>query len=256
MHDKLGFEDQNKHRVPLLFLRHQVQDISAEKSHRKTGTDFFLSLLDEHGRAGPAIRCENKFERYASGRQTFELVSVDRSRDGIVPGWLYTSRAAWLLSWFPSGELLVLQMDEARELVFQNPVRNVATSANNPRYLSWNSLQDMEWMTLNAQSARWVDLRKELGESHPRNPRLSRAVRHKSATVPELVEHLRSGPTESTPRVVSQEQLMQDIVLLATKDLKGAAHAAMRDSLPFLHDVARPTRYVHSAAGAAPRAMQ
>lgn len=256
MSDKLGFEAQNKHRVPLLFLGNQVRDISSDKAHRKDGTDFLLAEVGINGWRGREVWCENKFERYASGRQTFELVSLDRSRDGIVPGWMYTSRAAWLLSWFPSGELVALRMDEARHLVFANPARNVSTSANNGRYMSWSSLQALEWVVLTAESARWVDLRKELGERHERRPMLSRAVRHKAVNAWGLAEHLLGGPTESTPIPVSQDQLMQDVITLAPLDLKASAHAAMREGLPFLRNPGRPTQYVRSAGGTAPRSVK
>lgn len=258
MSGKLSLEDKNKYRVALLFLGHHIRDISSDVETRKHGTDFLARFRSSEGVLSREVSCENKFEQYASGRQTFELVSVDRSRAGIVPGWVYTSRAGWLFSWFPSGELVVLQMDEARELVFSNPCRHLATTAYNKGYLSWNSLQRLGWIVSAAKSARWLDLTQELGELRTKPPMLGPQYAVKQVDACDLVGMLMSGPSSSTPVPVTQDELCEQIRRLAPLDLmkNAQANSMLRSELSCLQGLDSAVRYVASAGGRPPQSLQ
>jgi len=241
MQQKLAVEAGHKHQVALLFMPHEVEDISAELAHRKSGTDFFLRPRNSDGSLGAPIRCENKFEQYASGRQTAELVSVDRptSRRAtreFIPGWMYTSQAAWLLSWFPSQEVLAVPLDDLRELVLGKPVRNLATSAKNATYLSWSLLEDVNHVVQSIPNARVLDLRYELGVTCDAPRLFGGASLKKVCSADELVELMRTLPAQSQPREVSDATLRQNILDLAPKDLMKKWNAPMRSGLRFLDE--------------------
>jgi hypothetical protein len=234
MHERLALEETQKGWVDLLFMPHAVNDISSSVKERKSGTDFLLSPLASDGSHGAAIRCENKFEQYATGRQLLEFVSVDRGN--MTPGWMFTSTTAWLLSWYPTSELVALPMDEARKLVLKNPSRHQTTTAKNPRYLSWSALEDINYMVANVENARVLDLSYELGKPSVggKGPMLRGAALDKRCTVEELVALMATLPTESTPVPVSKEELIEIMRGMAPKNYKRLDHADMLKALPWL----------------------
>jgi hypothetical protein len=237
MQKKLAVEETYKPRVHLVFMPHRVDDISSSLAERKSGTDFLLHPRNSDGTHGAPIRCENKFEEYCTGRQLFELVSVDRptySGRKIVPGWLYTSRTAWLLSWYLSGEMIALPMDEVRDMVLANPVRHQATTARNKTYLSWSALEDMNYVVQNVPNARWLDLAYETGQVYAGEQMLRGASLEKQCSADDLVDLMRRMPAESTPRAVSQEQLIEQMQALAPLDRKRLVNKDMRAALPWL----------------------
>ncbi len=232
MKGQLAIEARHKQQVLDLFGTDRVLDISGEKTERKSGTDFLLQLLNSDGSARAPIRCENKFEQRCTGRQVFEVVSVDRPC--VVPGWMFTSRAAWLLSWFPSGELIALPMDQARELVFSNPLRHKATTAANARYLTWSVLEDVDYVVRNIKDARVLDLSDELGLDFEESGMLCGASLHKQCTVQELMDLMRTHPAESTPLAATADELMELCRKLTGLNLCKRSHAGMLNGLPWL----------------------
>ena len=183
----------------LLFLEQPVKDISASVAERKTGTDFLL-----RGAKG-WVRIENKFEQYASGNLTLELVSVDRPSR--IPGWFYTSQAAWLFSWFaPSAELVVLPMAALREVVLRDPLRsrntttayNRAKSRRTPAYCTWSVLERIDYLLQAVPGAMWLDMGYEVGAPQERQPMLTRHASYQVST-DELMSALKAGSLASTP---------------------------------------------------------
>jgi hypothetical protein len=218
-------------KVELLFYPHHVQDVSKVKTEQKNGNDFFLyPNLPKH--QGMYVRAENKFEKYATGRIALELVSVDRPT--LKPGWMFTSKTAWLLSWFPSGDVVALPMQALRELLLSNPARHQATTARNPSYLSWSALEDINWLVMQLDDARVLDLRYELGENCEKSSMIRGSARDKRCKADELVELMTQRAQESTPADVSSEQLVEYMRELAPKNRlrTDEAHARMIARLP------------------------
>ncbi len=232
MSGQLAVEARHKDQVQALFSGHEVNDISSDKAQRKSGTDFLLKLANDDGTFSAPIRCENKFEQRCTGRQAFEVVSVDRP--SLVPGWMFTSQAAWLLSWFPSGEVIALPMDQARELVFSNPTRHKATTADNRRYLTWNVLEDVDYVVRNIKDACVVDLAEELGQRFEVPWMLSGESLQKRCSVAELVARMRTLPVQSTPMPTTQEQLMTLCADLAPLNFCRKLHKDRLDGLAWL----------------------
>lgn len=239
MKESLEYEEAMKSLVHLMFAPHDLNDISSLLSERKSGTDFILTPYGQvpltHG-----IRGENKFEKYTSGRVTVEFVSVDRAGRmlaEIVPGWFFTSRAAWLLSWFRSGELLVCNMDELRRDQLSMTTVKAGTSTFNKGYLSWNRLPGINEMLDRLPSARWVDTYYETGLP-PQWPYRMIHPRHagRQMNADQLVHFMSGFARESTPLTVSQEQLKDYVRAIALVDLKKEANARMREKLSWLSE--------------------
>lgn len=232
MKKQLAVEDAHKALVDLLFLSHKIKDISGSEAERKSGTDFLLFPANNDGTYGTAIRCENKFEQYASGRQTLEITSTDRGQ--LKPGWLFTSQAAWLLSWFPSAELIALPMDEARAIALANPARHMTTTTKNRTYLTWSALEDVNYVMQHAEHARIIDLRYELGRE-PLLPRmLDGKFLDKHCTADQLAELMRELPPTSEKVSVTPRHLKDLMRQMAPKNLMKASHAEMLKALPWL----------------------
>ncbi len=233
MAERLAVEAENKSFVDLLFLGHRLEDISSDVQERKSGTDFLLFPRNhDDSKSLVGIRCENKFEQMATGRQLFEIASLDRPT--LVPGWMFTSRAAWLLSWYPSAELVALPMDDARKLVLANPARNRTTTARNPAYLTWSALEDINYVVQNAPNARVIDLAYELGREATEPKMLRGASLKKRCTSEELVALMRTLPAESTPVATTSEHLKQLLRTMAPKNFKSGEHADMLERLSWL----------------------
>lgn len=234
MAEQLALEAENKAAADLLFFGHRVKDISDSLAERKSGTDFLLSIRNPDGTESFPIRCENKFEQYTFGNVALEVVSVDRQR---VPGWLYTSQAGWLFSWFRNaGDLLVCPMDEVRALVLPNITRHRATTAKNKSYLSWNVLENINYLLLNIENSRVLDLRYELGDKPIASSMVSRKAQHKRCKVEELVELMRKLPPSSKHlEKPSNAQLEDTMRRLAPLNLKAKAHADRIRQLSFLN---------------------
>ena len=217
----------------LLFSPHRVEDVSKVKAEQKNGNDFFLHLQTNDNASPLVIRCENKFESYASGRLALEWVSVDRPQ--LKPGWMVTSKTAWLLSWFPTGDVIALPMDELRALVLSDPGRHQSTTALNRSYLSWSSLEDINYLVQNIPHARALDLRYELGESPAASSMLRGSSRQKRCTAEELTQLMRELPAQSTPLELSNEQLVEMMRHLAPVNRKKAEpqHRQRIQSLPW-----------------------
>lgn len=218
----------------LLFAPHRLTDVSKVKVEQKNGNDFLLELLNHDGSYSEPIRCENKFESYSSGRLTLEWVSVDRP--SLTPGWMVTSKTAWLLSWFEkTGDLIALPMDEIRKLVLPRPARNKSTTALNRSYLSWNTLEDINYLLANTPNARVLDLRYELGQTPERPSMVCGRALEKRCTSDELTALMRELPRESTPLKLGHDQLLQIMKELAPVNLKkfDDKHAARIKSLPW-----------------------
>jgi hypothetical protein len=239
--EQLGVEAAHKPLVELLFLLYGVKDISSLLAERKSGSDFLLFIpeIDVEG-----WRCENKFEQYASGRQLYELVSTDRPLNA---GWFFTSRAAWLLSWYPSAELVALPMDAARKLLLdvspgvdgsqvrvRNPGAHQSTSARNNTYLSWNLLPDIDWVVRNVEQARVLDLHREMGMIPVKPAMLRGKSPEKHCTVDELVTLIRQAPKESAPVPVTPEELKAMVNAIAARDRKRVENADRRQTLSWL----------------------
>lgn len=195
----LVIESENARWFKLLFLDQLVKDISASVAERKTGTDFLL-----HTERG-WVRIENKFEQYASGNLTLELISVDRPH--MVPGWFYTSQTGWLFSWFaPSAELVVLPMQALREVVLKSLLRarSTTTAYNLPKsrkgtgYCSWSVLERIDYLLRAVPGAMWLDTAYELGAPREDPPMLSKHTAQQVDT-DTLMERLKNGPLCSTP---------------------------------------------------------
>ena len=195
----------------MLLLSENLTDISHQKSERKSGTDFLLQL--SHG----AVRLENKFERHASGRVTLELLSVDRPT--MAPGWMWSSRAAWLFSWFiPSAEMVAWPLDELRKVFFANPLRHKATTAYNQNkkfggnpYMSWSALEDIHWLLPRVPGACHVDLHEELGSPRERPRMLARWAAFQ-VSAEGLRAKLRAGPLQGTPRQPPSPQEFREML--------------------------------------------
>lgn len=230
MDKQLEEEEQKKPLLQLLFMGFKIEDISSSLAERKSGTDFLLYPPNDDGSFGVAVRGENKFEKYLTGRLTLEIVSVDRPtyrNAPVVAGWLITSRAGWLLSFFPTGELVVLRMEEVRALVMPNLTRNVTTTAKNKNYLSWSVLEDVNYLLTNLPSARWLDLSFETGQTFAKKKLISGKALQRRCSVEELVEHMRQLPPTSEPLTISQEQLKDFMRQMAPKNLKKDEHNAL-----------------------------
>lgn len=229
--------------VQLLFLGHDFKDISSSLVERKSGSDFTFRPRNDDGTFGSWIRGENKFEQYVTGRITLEFVSVDRGQE-IVAGWFFTSRAAWLLSWFLSGELIAVPMDDLRDLVLRDPLRNrTTTTARNKRYLSWCVLENINYVLTAIPNARWIDLAHLTGGAYAEQRMVRGAALQKRCSEDELVDLMRSLPGESRPRPVSQEQLKAYMQSMAPFNLKQEEHAWELRRLPFL--LSNPTAGAH-----------
>lgn len=230
--ERLRLEEENKYRAELLFGAHKLDDISSDEADRKSGTDFLLTLLNSDGSESGPIRCENKFEQYYSGRVTLEMVSVDTRR---TPGWMFTSRTGWLLSWFANaGDLLACPMGELRDLVMTDIARNQSTTCKNKTYMSWSSLEDINYLLLNVKNSRVLDLRYELGDKPPHPSQVSAAAGHKFCKSEELVELMRTLPFSSEPLAVTSPELEAVMRKLAPKNRKARDHADRLSQIPFL----------------------
>lgn len=218
-------------KVELLFFPHRVHDVSKIRTEQKNGNDFFL-YPDATLQPARYVRAENKFETYATGRIALELVSVDRPT--LKAGWMLTSRTAWLLSWFPSGDVVALPMQALRELLLTNPARHQATTAWNRGYLSWSALEDINWLIERLDDARVLDLRYELGEQCGENSMIRGAALEKRCTADDLVTLMAARPFESTPAELTEADLVEYMRQLAPKNRKRneATHARMIAGLP------------------------
>ena len=232
MQGQLAVEDAHKALVELLFAPNRIEDISALQSERKSGTDFLLHPKNHDGSFGPGIRCENKFEQMATGRQLFEIASVDRPT--IVASWLYTSQAGWLLSWYPSAELVALPMDDARGLILKNPARHKTTTTRNTRYLTWNALEDINYVVQQLPNARVLDLRHELGMVPTEKRMLRGSSLDKQCSAEELVALMRTLAPVSRPVPVTQAELIASLRAMAPKNYRQAEHKDMLDKLAWL----------------------
>jgi hypothetical protein len=228
---RLKDEAQDAPKVQLLLMPHQVRDVSADAVERKNGTDFFLTPALA-GHEDSLIRVESKFEKRATGRIALELVSVDRPR--LTPGWMFTSRTAWLMSWFPSGDVVVLPMQELRDYLLHSPARHQATTAWNQGYLSWNSLEDINWLVARLSDARVLDLRFELGGQYAEPSMLRGAALTKRCTADELVQLMASRPHESQPVVPSEAELVRVMQALKPRNRmrSEATHIQLIAQLP------------------------
>lgn len=241
----LAVERQYKGFVHLLFNRYDLRDVSDLPEERHMGSDF---VLHPHGLDQEGWWADNKFEQRATGRLALELASTDRPWPK--EGWLYTSRAGWLFSWFPSAELVVMPMSEARRYAFADLSRHYATSAWNRDYLSWNLLPDVNDIVCRVENARVLDLRQELNLQPVRRAMLRDAAREKRCTVEELVALMRSGPRQSEPVPVSGAELRDVVRSLAARDLMREHNAAMRDTLAWLQAGQTPaSRLISANAG-------
>lgn len=219
-------------RMNLLFAPHVLEDVSHTKAEQKNGTDFFLRLLGEPESAG-FIRLENKFEQYTSGNATFEFVSYDRPR--LAPGWIFTSKAAWVLSWFRTGEICCWPMQELREFCINNAGSSMATTALNRTYLSWNKLERINSLLLALENARVLDLRHEIGQESTGKPNLVKGgARQKCCTVNEFLRLASTCARESTPYVPSDAELQSHMRQLAGLNLKrnDSKHQQFIEKLP------------------------
>lgn len=193
----------------LLFAPDRVEDVSKVKTEQKNGNDFFLHLVDAQGQP-LKIRCENKFEGHTSGRVALEWVSLDRP--ALVAGWMATSKAAWLFSWYHlSGDVLAMPLQDARDLVSKNPFRHSATTALNKNYLSWNTLESLDYLLASIPDARVLDLRYELGFKPERASMVKGASLKKRCTVEELKVLMARRHQDSVPLSLGTSQL-QDLV--------------------------------------------
>lgn len=244
MREYLKFEEDCKPLVHLLFVPDQLDDISALLSERKSGTDFIATPFGKvpatHG-----VRGENKFERYTTGRVTLEFLSVDRAGPNgelIIPGWFFTSRAAWLLSWFPCGDLLVCNMDELREVELARGAGPAGTSAYNEGYLSWCRLPNINVLMDRLKHARWLDFAYETGYVPEKQfSMVHRRHAGRKLNGAELMTFMSQFPRESTPVPVSQEELRRHAREIAKVDLKAEANARMRNRLTWLNEPVAPT---------------
>lgn len=231
MNAQLALESEHKALVELLFLGHGVEDISSSKEERKSGTDFWLKPAScREGLRG--FRCENKFEQLASGRQNLEMVSVDRPR--LVPGWMFTSRAAWLLSWYPSGELVAAPMSDLRALMLDAPAKFRTTTTKNKRYLTWNALYDLNFVVRSVSRARVVDLAFELGLEPTKPQQLKGLSSDKRCDADGLAELIAAGERESTPVPVTDERLQELMREMVPGNFRQREHADWLAQLPFL----------------------
>ena len=231
--EQLAVEAKNEGMATLLFAPNRLLDVSKVKAEQKNGTDFMLEPLNSDGSFGAEIRCENKFETYSGGRLTLEAVSVDYN---LTPGWMFTSKTAWLLSWFPkSGDLIALPMDALRDLVMPNWARHQSTTAYNRNYLSWSALEDINYLLSSLENARALDLRYEIGATPDEPTQVKGAGREKLCTAEELTALMRTQPRESTPRPVTRDELVAVMRKLAPVNRKGkqADHAARIKALPW-----------------------
>lgn len=243
----LEVERQYKGFVHLLFTRYGMRDVSDERAERHMGSDF---VLHPHGLDKLGWWADNKFEQRATGRLALELVSVDRP--WLKAGWLYTSRAGWLFSWFPSAELVVMPLSEARRYAFADLSRHHATSAWNRDYLSWNLLPDVNDIVRRIECARVLDLQQELNLQPVCEAMLRGAAREKRCTVEELVALMSAGPRQSEPVPVSAAELRDIVCSLASRDLMREKNATMRNTLAWLQTAELP-RTRHARANAAYR---
>jgi hypothetical protein len=228
---QLAIEDQHKSLVDLLFIGHGIEDISSHVADRKSGTDFWLRP-EGYDCADKGWRCENKFEQKATGRQLFEITSLDRPK--LVPGWMFTSRTAWLLSWYPSSEVVALPMDDARQLILRNPSRHRTTTARNRTYLSWSALEDINHVVRSLDRARVLDLQWEIGRRPTESRMLTGASLDKRCTANELVQLMTSTAKESTPVAISDADLIALMREMAPKNFKRSEHADMLERLSWL----------------------
>lgn len=233
MGERLAQEAKQKSDVLMLFTPHRVADVSSELSVRKLGMDFFLHPRLPGGEREP-IRCENKFEQKATGRAVYELISVDRPR--ITPGWIYTSTTAWVNSWFPSGEMLAVHMDEIRPLVLPRPGMFKSTTAPNATYMSWSALVDVNVVLDRCPSARVVDLSHDLGDIYAERPMVHGRHKNRICTSEELVELMVTLPPQSTPVPVTQEELVAVVKAMLPNNFKAQLHRERIAQLAYLRD--------------------
>lgn len=220
-------------RTHLLFAPHILRDVTHTKEEQKNGNDFLLRLLSDEPDS-EFIRIENKFEQYASGNVALELVSVDRPR--LVPGWMFTSKAAWLLSWFPTGEVCCWPMQELREYVLSTAEPSLGTTALNRKYLSWSMLAKIDHLVATLPSARVLDLAQEIGEEPKNSKRLvysGRALSKKCSST-EFLKLANSMPRASTPHAPSHDEIVKVMQSLNAVNLKrnDPRHRAFLNALP------------------------
>lgn len=242
---QLAEEAKNQHYVDLLFMPHTVVDMSKDKVEQKNGNDFFL--YPENDTESAPIRCENKFENKTTGNFVVEFISYDRPR--IAPGWVFTSKCASLMSWFPTGEVCVWQMAELREWAFEHINRFNGTTARNRKYLTWNLCAPIEIALKELPSSRVLDLRYELGfvnTSDARNIISAKLKEQRQCTAKELVEHLRNLPRESTPCAVDRARLIDSMQIIEKKNLMQNFHVDMIDELPLEYGLRGSNRTMYS----------
>lgn len=234
MQETLAFERESLSKVNALFKGLRFEDISADKALRSTGTDTLLYL--NPAEPNKPIFIEHKFERYATGRMVLEYCSVDRGAM-MKAGWFLTSQAAWLFSWFPSGELIVCNMAQLRALALSNPARHYATTTFNERsnYMSWNALEDINYILWHVEHAYVLDLKSEIGE-HPTHPSMVSGVARSKVISLEQLKHLMLlHPYRTQSLNPTEEHVKAFCRLLAPKNFKKTAHAPQINALPWLH---------------------
>lgn len=230
---QLAVEAETQQYMDLLFMPHSVVDMTQDKREQKNGNDFFLYPLND---TDPTpIRVENKFETKTSGNFALELVSYDRPK--LAPGWMFTSKCATLMSWFPTGEVCVWQMSELRKWCYELIEELNSTTTMNPSYLSWNVLPKLEDALIAMPNSRVIDLGYELGfqnKSDKASLITAKTKELRMCTVQELVAHLQSMPRESRPKPVQEAQVHRCMQLIEKRNFmrRNKSHLAMIDSLP------------------------
>lgn len=192
---KLDDETRDTALFDKLFAGCQLENIAGLKSERTTGTDYLLCTPNGW------VRLENKFEQHATGNVALEIVSYR-----LVPGWFWTSQTAWLLSFFRSGEVVIVPMEQLRRVLARNPLRaGLTTTAYNPSrggssaYLSWCVLERIAFLLQRVDGAMFVDLHEDC-EGVPRaKPAMLGSFQRYRVSRGEMLERMAQGPLFTRP---------------------------------------------------------
>ena len=203
-----------------LFLDVPFEDVRGDKAFQALGSDYrFLREGQE------PVLVEAKFEDYASGNMSLEGISVDRPT--VKPGWMATSRAAWLVSFMkPSGDVVAVPLAALRAWYFQNYARFRVTAVNNydprtrkPRYTTYTTLAPIRVVLDEVPGAMRLDMREVDNTLRFAQPSMfSRDSRYLATTPAELLDQIMAGQPHSEPEFIQNAaEWLNELQILSVK---------------------------------------
>lgn len=155
-----------------------VSAIPTDKEHQLRGSD--LNITHVSG-ADEYVSMDGKFDTYATGNLTLEVISQDRgnkSRPGPARGWVGKDTALVAYTFLQTGEMLVLKMDELAPWLKEHlqPIADGLgtqlalidsrpSGTPNSAYISYNLILSIKTLMRKAPGVEYVRMADVLGTS-------------------------------------------------------------------------------------------